>query len=446
MAADDRALHTDQALFSRLWRNIRWLLGGQGLAGLFGVLFLAIAARALGPVRFGLFVVALTYGQLFSNFSHFESWKGVIRFGALHLAGDQPARLSRLLGFTAALDWGSAVAGSAVAVAAAFLLGPLIKWPIELRQEAAVFAAVLIVSSAGTPTGILRLFNRFDLLAYTESFAPMFRLLIAIVAWFTRGGVSSFLAGWAIGAMAQLIATWAAALFVHRGRLAIGPRAFSAAQDENPGLWHFMWRTSMSSSLRYLSMQTGTIAVGSIAGPATAGGFRLADRIASATTKPTEQLARVIYPELAHLVASDDRELLRRLFVRSAFISFVFAAVVVGICVGAGRLILTLIAGRQFTFAQPFLAVLAVAAAIELSGFVFEPWHNAHGGAAIVLKARLAGAAVYALLLIALLPLIGALGAAVAAVASSAVIVGVLLMAAMRMLKAQVPRREAVRE
>src|SRR5579872_4964854 len=138
MAANDRVLHTDQALFSRLWRNVGWLLGGQGLAGLFGLLFLAIAARALGPARFGLFVVALTYGQLFSNLSHFESWKAVIRFGALHLSDNQPAKLSRLLGFTAVLDWGSAIAGSAVAVAIALLLGPLIHWPLELRQEAAV--------------------------------------------------------------------------------------------------------------------------------------------------------------------------------------------------------------------------------------------------------------------------------------------------------------------
>jgi O-antigen/teichoic acid export membrane protein len=186
--------------------------------------------------------------------------------------------------------------------------------------------------------------------------------------------------------------------------------------------------------MRYISMQAGTLAVGSVAGPATAGGFRLADRIATATTKPSEQLARVIYPELAHLVASNDRELLRRLLVRSALISLIFAAVVVGLCVGAGGLILRVIAGPQFTFAQPFLAILAVAAAIELSGFVLEPWHNAHGGAAIVLRARLAGAAIYALLLIILLPLTGAIGAAIAAVASSAVLVGVLALAALRML------------
>ena len=112
-----------------------------------------------------------------------------------------------------------------------------------------------------------------------------------------------------------------------------------------------------------------------------------------------------------------------------------FAVVVIGVCAGGGRLLLRLIAGPQFVFAQPYLAILAVAAAIELSGFVLEPWHNAHGGAAVVLHARLAGAAVYALLLIGLLPWVGALGAAIAAVASSAVIVGVMAVAARRMLE-----------
>ncbi len=446
MPADDRVPGRHHALFARLWRNVGWLLGGQGLAGLFGLLFLAIAARALGPARFGLFVIALTYGQLFSNISHFESWKGVIRFGALHLAENRQIELSRLLGFTATLDWVSAIGGAAIAIATAFFVGPLINWPIELQREAAVFAAVLIVGSGGTPTGILRLFNRFDLLAYTEAFAPLFRTLVAIIAWIGGGGVSAFLAGWALGAMLQLLATWVVALRIHRGRLTVGLPSFRAARNENHGLWNFMWRTSLSSSMRYISMQAGTLAVGSVAGPATAGGFRLADRIATATTKPSEQLARVIYPELAHLVATNDRELLRRLLVRSALLSLIFAALVVGLCVGAGGLILSVIAGPQFAFAQPFLAILAIAAAIELSGFVLEPWHNAHGGAAIVLRARVAGAATYAFLLIILLPLIGALGAAIAAVASSAVIVGVLAIAALRMLNGELAMSQAAHD
>lgn len=431
---DDPVLHEHRSIFSRLLRNLGWLLGGQGLAGLFGLLFLAVAARKLGPAGFGLFVVALTYGQLFSNLSHFESWKGVIRFGALHLAANGQAQLSRLLGFTAALDWASALAGAALAVLIAFLIGPLVRWPIELQEQCAAFAAALVAGSGGTPTGILRLFNRFDLLAFTEAFAPVIRLLGAIFAWLGGGGVTAFLAAWAVGAIVQLLATWVAALLVSRQKLSISRQSLRSASLENRGLWHFMWRTSLSSSLRFLSMQAGTLAVGASVGPAMAGGFRLADRIATAITKPTEQLARVVYPELAHLVATDDRKLLRRMLLRSTLMSLAFAGAAVGVFVIAGRLILRLIAGPQFTFAQPFLAVLAIASAIELSGFVLEPWHNAHGGAAIVLRARLAGAIVYGAFLIGLLPLFGALGAAFAAVASSAVIVGAMAFAALKML------------
>ena len=424
------------SLLTRLMHNLGWLLGGQGLAGLFGIIFLAIAARTLGPARFGLFTLALTYGQLFSNLSHFESWKGVIRFGALHLAERRREQLARLLGFSATLDWASAILGAGSATALAFLIGPLIHWSPELQRQAAVFAAALVVASGGTPTGMLRLFDRFDLLAFSEAFAPVVRTIGALAAWLTGGGVTAFLIAWAVGAMIQLVVTWIAAISAQKGRLAIGPRAFRLALIENEGLWQFMWQTSATSSLRFLSMQAGTLAVGTVAGPAMAGGFRLSDRIASASAKPTEQLARVIYPELAHLVASNDRQLLRKLFIRGAMIGLGLGLMLVSLALFAGRLILRLIAGPQFTFAQPFLVVLAIAAAIDLSSFILEPFHNAHGAAALVLRARILGTSIYALALIILLPLVGAMGAAIAAAISSGCIAGLLALDARKSLRA----------
>lgn len=417
-------------------RNLGWLLGGQGLAGLFGIIFLAIAARSLGPARFGLFTLALTYGQLFSNLSHFESWKGVIRFGALHLVERRSEQLARVLGFSAALDWISAIVGASAAIALAFLIGPLIHWSPELQRQAAAFAAALVLASGGTPTGMLRLFDRFDLLAFCEAFAPVIRTIGALIAWVIGGGVSAFLIAWAVGAMIQLIATWIAAISARKARLDIGPGAFRRALSENRGLWQFMWQTSATSSLRFLSMQAGTLAVGTVAGPAMAGGFRLSDRIATASAKPTEQLARVIYPELAHLVASNDRHLLKKLFVRAAMIGLGLGLLLVSLALFAGQLILRLIAGPQFAFAQPFLVVLAIAGAIDLSSFILEPFHNAHGAAAVVLRARILGTSIYALALIILLPLVGAMGAAIAAAISSGCIAGLMALEARRSLRA----------
>ena len=435
MASTDPQPRTDDRLIARLARNIGWLLSGQGVTGLFSLIYLAVAARSLGPKPFGIFMVVLTYAQLFANIIQFQSWKGVIRFGALHLSAGDRERLSRLLGFTAVLDWSSALVGAVLAAAGAFVLAPLFGWSPDIQHKAALFAAALLLTTGATATGMLRLFDRFDLLIYCEAFSPTVRLIGAIIAWLSGGGVSAFLLVWALAALAQTSATWIAALLIHRRRLAIGRQSLKGAVRENPGLWRFMWQTSLAGSFDFFWVQAGTLAVGAFAGPALAGGYRLADRIATSIAKPTETITRALYPELARLVASDDRDTLRKLFRRTAGISIGLAAAVILIAATAGRLILRLIAGKHFEFAQPFLLILAISAAINIAGFSLEPFHNAHGRSGRVLRARVVGTVGYLLLLVLLLPRFGALGAAIATAITSAVIVSQLALSARQILR-----------
>src|SRR5205085_11257941 len=100
-----------------------------------------------------------------------------------------------------------------------------------------------------------------------------------------------------------------------------------------------------------------------------------------------------------------------------------------------GSSILSLVAGRQFVFAHLYLFLLAIAAAIDLSGFALEPFHNAHGRAGRVLRSRAVGAIVYGLLLAALLPTVGAVGAAIAAIITSLVIFVQLALSARQILR-----------
>lgn len=434
MASLHRASAVGGRSLSSLTRNIGWLLGGKGFGGLVGLVYLAAAARALGPTRFGIFALVLTYAQLIANLIQFQSWKGVIRFGATHVAAGHSDRLARLLGFTATLDWTAALAGTVAAVGGVLLVAPQFGWTPEAQRDAALFAGALLLTTGATPSGMLRLFDRFDLLTYTEASAPIVRLVGAVAVWVGGGGIAAFLLVWVLAAIVQTVLTWIAAVRIHRAHLAINRRTFRLVIKENPGLWKFMWQASLSSSLGFIWMQTGVLAVGAFAGPAMAGGFRLADRIAGAIVRPAETLTRALYPELARLVARDDQARLRALFRRTVVVSVIVAILVVLFCAVAGSLVLRVIGGAAFVFAQPFLIVLAISAAIDLAGLALEPVLNAHGKSSEVLRARIAGAVVYILLLIALLPMLGAIGAAFAAAVSCAVMVALLALSARRLL------------
>jgi O-antigen/teichoic acid export membrane protein len=408
-------------VFVRIGRNIGWLLGGRAFSAIVSIAYLAIAARALGPARFGAFVLVLTYGQLIANLVQFQSWKGVIRFGAIHVAQNRLDRLARLLGFTATLDWASAAVGAVIAIVAVPLIGPLLHWSAAEQGTAAIFGAVLLLTTGATPTGLLRLFDRFDLLTWTEAISPLVRLLGSLIAWWLGGGIAAYLWVWALAALGQMIGQWAAALLIRRSKIAIGRRSFALAVSENSRLWRFMLQTNLSNSLSLFWLQTGTLAVGSVAGAVQAGGFRIADRMAKGVIKPVETLTRALYPEMARLVATDERTVLRKVLIRTSWIAAAFSLAIVAIAGLAGGPILALVAGKEFEFASGYLFLLAISAAIDLTGFALEPFHNAHGRSGRVLRSRAIGAAVYAALLGVLLPTIGAEGAAFASIGASLV-------------------------
>ena len=403
-------------------RNIAWLLGGKGYTGLASLIYLAAAARALGPTPFGLFALVLAYGQAIASLVQFQSWQTVIRYGAGHLIAAREAALARLLGFTATLDVGTALIGAAIAIAGVHAAGPLLGWSAVEQHRAALYGTALLLAVDATPSGILRLNDRFDLLSYAQAAAPSVRLVGALIAWWIGGGVVAFLAVWAVAALTRSAASWIAAIACCGRRVALGPASFVAAARENRGVWRFMLATNLSASFNMLWQQIGTLAVGDAAGAAAAGGFRLAARLARGLAKPIKTVTLALYPELARLVAGNDRETLRRVSVRIGRVALALAALLVAVAILAGPWLLHAFAGPSFEFARAFLLLLAIASAINLSGFALDPLLTAHGRAGAVLAARGAGAALYALLLLLLLPRIGAIGAAVGEVGAMLVV------------------------
>lgn len=426
---------TARSVFGRLARNTVWILASRGFNSVVSVAYLAIAARALGPERFGAFALILTYAQLLANLVQFQSWKGIVRYGALHMAAQRSDRLERLFGFAATLDFGSAATGAIIAVAGVPLIAPLFDWSQQEQLTVAIFAAVLLLTTGSTPSGILRLADRFDLTAYAEAVGPLMRLAGAIIVWVTDGGVVGFLIVWVAAAAAQGLAKWAAAVVVNGARLTFGRTAFRTAVAENDRLWRFMLQTNASNSVSLFWMQLGTLTVGAFAGAAEAGAFRLARRIAEGIVRPIEPIALAVYPELARLVADDDHAQLRKVVMRITIVSSALALMLVLITGFAGELILRLFAGKEFEFAYPFLFLLSIATAIELAGFAFEPVQNAHGRSWTILRSKLIAAAVYGLLLLVLLPRIGAQGAAFAAIICSLLIFLQLAFSTARLLR-----------
>ena len=383
-------------------------------------------ARALGIERFGAFAMVLAYVQAVGNLVQFQSWQLVIRFGAGHLQNDRIDRLETLVRFGTWLDVASALVSALIGVIGVWFLDTLLGWSEETAWSAQLFSLALIGWMRATPTGILRLFDRFDLVSWSEMLTPAIRFVGAILAVAVMPTMEAFLAIWAISEIAAAILLWwmaARCLRQHGGSIRPGwPRG---VVSDNPRLWNFAWSSNATASVNLVWQQLGTLAVGGSLGPAAAGGFRLAFQLAQALSKPALLLGRVIYPEFARLYG---QEQFSRILQSASVVAALAGVSLVCITALFGKAALTLIAGAEYGEAAPLLTILSAAVAIDLAGFALEPALLASGRAGRALLARAAGATVYVGLLFILIERLGAFGAAWAGVWGSMIALGAALL------------------
>lgn len=381
---------------------------------LLSLAYLAIATRTLGLVDFGRFSLIVAVGQGISAIVGFQTWQFVVRYGTPALmARDEPA-LGRIIGLSAVLDFAAALLGCLAALAVIVLLGPWLSLPRELYGPAFGFAFAMLVAVRSTPTGVLRLEQRFRDAALAESVLPGVRAGGALLAAVTHPTVAGFLWAWAAAELATALVTWYAALR-HRGP-ALALRGLKQLARDEPSLWRFLMLTNVSSTLTMTTKHFTLIIVGAFAGPAAAGMFRVAAQLAQALVKATQTFSRAAYSELVLAITKgSDRALLLQL----TGIAGMGALAMVAVAALFGEPLLHLIATESFSGAYWPIVILVGAAGLDLLGFAFEPAMTARGDAGAAFRLRLLASGVLALLLIVLLPRFGVIGGAWATLGGS---------------------------
>lgn len=405
----------------RVLANLGLLIGGKSVSGLLGIAYLALAVRALGIETFGFLVVIHTVVEIAQNLAKFQSWQPILHYGTPALHSGRLDDLYRLVVFTARLDVGSAVIGAAGAAMTLWFFGSTLGLPAEILPSATLYAGSLLFMITSTPTGLLRLFDRFHLAVLEDNIEGLVRLLGGGALYFTSGGLDAFLVLWGLSAVAGALTSiglaWREAKRHGLGRRSAAKRRLTDGFD---GIWRFVLSTNANSSLALVTNQLATLTVGALIGPPQAALFRLARQVAEAAAKPVRLMTTAIYPELARLAAQDRLDAMREFLGRALSLSAVGAGICALVLYLAGPWILTLIGGPQVAAAFPAMLLLGAAALIGVGTFALEPALISIGRAALALRIRLASAVLYLPALVVLVSRAGIEGAGIAAVGAAA--------------------------
>lgn len=421
-----RSLRKDGSI-ARILQNTGWLLTGKGVGAVLSLFYLAILTRTLGPTHFGQFTLILSTAQAIAIIVSFETWQIVVKYGQDHLREGGHDRLGRLFTFCIALDLCGATIGCLIAAAAAFLLGPHFGWSHDVAVQSVAFTAVMLLTIRSTPTGILRLFDRFDAGAIADTMIPIGRMIGAVTVWLVSPGITAFLIAWACAELLCAATYWGLALRTARQRIGRwSGRRFLKSRRENQGIISFLTATNISTTVSGASKQFVVLLIGFFAGAADAGLYRLANQLSTSLAKVSILLSRAIFSELARVQATQNAEQLRKLFHRTNKLVLIAGVAVAAIVLVLGKPLLLLLAGHEFAGAYPLLVLLGMAAATDLAGIGYEPLIMTSGRPRLSATIKIVNMLLLFALLTFLLPWLGTKGAAIAVL--TAAITGFLMM------------------
>ncbi len=417
---------------ARIMANAGKLLSGKAAGGVLSLAYLAIAARGLGPEGMGALVLAHAYATVIAGVARFQSWQAVIRFGAPMVRDGDEARLKDLLRYTVRLDILSSVASVIIALALAPLAARVFGWSDDIRGLITVYCFATPFLIAATPTGVLRLYDKFKLLGWQLTLMPLIRFIGAIILWLTEASVGAFLV------------VWIASVFVHGSSLwflgwrelekkKLTPSLLGKAEREADKAWlPFMIKTNLSSSIDLMHNNVPLLIVGGVLGPAAAALFRIAYNLANVLAQPITMFNHASFPELSKIEAEEGRHKMAKVAFQSIGTAILIALPIVGLYFLLRRQLAVGIGGEEFIAAAPLIALMAFAQLFQIASLGLESAVLARGRAGWALSGQVAAAVAHLGFLSFMLTAIGVIAAPIAIMTGWAVLIAVLLFALLK--------------
>lgn len=428
----DTKLTENKSLLRRIGRNFGKLLRGRGVAAVLELITVAVLARSLSPTNFGQLVLIQTYVQMVRGVFNFRLFETVVRFGVpVHDANNKHS-FRRLLRLTLFIDIAASGLSIVVAILAVPLAGLLFDWDQNLIIGAMIYSSILLTSAKNTPKGLLRLFDRFDVLGIQLMVSPVLRLLgVLVVSMLGDADVLTFVVVLALGTLAGNI------YLIARGWMEFGRRvggnllrgpSLKGWSDEFPSLRAFLSIVYLQSNLDNVQKNAPTLLAGALLGAAGAGMVRIAREATKILSKPGALLQQVLFPNLVRLWGRGTPIFASILF-RVILMSVLFGLVFIVASVFGGRQLLTSVLGPDYAVAAPLMSLFLLAATVELVVFLLRTGGYAMGLAGKILWLHLISAVLYVIAFVTLTPYLGLIGPGIAACfAATVTLVGISLL------------------
>ncbi|MDJ0858250.1 MAG: oligosaccharide flippase family protein [Dinoroseobacter sp.] len=417
-----RLIHFDE-LVPRIMRNVGYLVSGTTAVALIGIVTLALTARALGPAGLGVLALVEAYIRTVDMLSRLQPTQMLIKYGAEAMEVGDKERFKRLIKLSVLIDLVGGTLAGVIAMSLGWWAARVLGLGPEGFEYILLVAVALFVSFRPTGIALLRLFDRFGLLAVSDGCVAVMRLAIVAVALAFDMGIWAFMVMLLLHSLADGIVAFVLALreLARRGYGSFWRASARDAFGENVHLFRFLWNTNINQILRNATQRFDVLALGVLVSPAIVGQYQVAKRSGKAVLRLARTMTQVLFPELAKLWIQGERARFRRMIRRVTLIVFA-SSVAIGVPLAfAVPSLVELVFGEEFAGSVSMILLLGVAIVLNVTGLAFNPALLSMGRDKELLNVTILGTVLFATAFVPAVSLWGGNGAMLCHILFSAV-------------------------
>lgn len=165
----------------KLFKNSFYAVIGEGGSSVINLLIVFLLIKLLGNDTYAILVLAQSYMSIVDLIINLQSWQSVIKFGEEMRVKNKTDKYLEYIKLGSVLDISTAILCGVVSFFLAPIVGSIFNWSNELILCCQIFTAEIYFHFSGTPIAVLRLENKFNLVALQKIISAVFKLITLIV-------------------------------------------------------------------------------------------------------------------------------------------------------------------------------------------------------------------------------------------------------------------------
>lgn len=359
-------------LFTSILKNTGKLGSGKLVGALLGLGALVCTSRGMRPHDFGILTMIGAYAASVTSIAQFQGWQVVLHYASIPWQKGEKDHVKNAIRLAIGLDLSAGLVGMIGGMIAVILFGHQLGIHAHHKHLVLLYCTLIPGMGASSVYGILRLFDRVDIVARQQVATPFVRAIGSVIVWSLHGGLVGFVWAWYAGILAGQLYMWAGACVeLYRRQMldALRPSLFGSARHMPKGVWGFIWTASVTTMIETAWEPLTNLIIGRFLGTAASGMYALAMTFLDAVQRPAKLLEKSYYPEVVRL----DPRTMRpwKLALRTSFLSALVGVLATALVYIGGAPVISMF-GHRYATAAPLMTWMSPSLIFFMAGLSME--------------------------------------------------------------------------